>query len=88
MVYFAYIHSVIAYSLPFWGNAVNSNNVFITQKRVIRIILDESPRISYRGLSKRLYILPFYSQYMYSLLMLVAKNASKFVINNDIYVYI
>jgi hypothetical protein len=26
MVYFAYVHSVIAYGLPFWGNGVNSNN--------------------------------------------------------------
>jgi hypothetical protein len=34
---------------------------------------------------KRLNILPFYSQYMYSLLLLVAKNASKFVISNEIY---
>jgi hypothetical protein len=30
IVYFAYVHSIIAYGLPFWGNAVNSNNVFIT----------------------------------------------------------
>jgi hypothetical protein len=32
MVYFAYVHSVIAYGLPFWGNVVNSNNVFITKE--------------------------------------------------------
>jgi hypothetical protein len=31
MVYFAYVHYVIAYGLPFWGNVVNSNNVSITQ---------------------------------------------------------
>jgi hypothetical protein len=35
MVYFAYVHSVIAYGLPFWGNVVNSNNVFIIQKRMM-----------------------------------------------------
>jgi hypothetical protein len=52
MVYFAYVHSVIAYGLPFWGNAVNSNNVFIIQKRIIRIILNESQKISCRGLSE------------------------------------
>jgi hypothetical protein len=38
-VYFAYVHSVIMYALPFWGNVVNTNNVFIMQKRIIRIIL-------------------------------------------------
>jgi hypothetical protein len=41
--------------------------------------------ISCRGLFRHLNILPFYSQYMYSLLLLVAKNAFRFVINNEIY---
>jgi hypothetical protein len=50
MVYFAYVNSFIAYGLSFWGNGVNSNNVFITQKRIIGIILNESPKISCRGL--------------------------------------
>jgi hypothetical protein len=46
-----------------------------------------SPKISCWGLFGRLNILPFYSQYMYFSLLLVAKNASKFVNNNDIYIY-
>jgi hypothetical protein len=37
-VYFAYVHSVIMYGLPFWGNAINTNNVFIMQKRIIRVL--------------------------------------------------
>jgi hypothetical protein len=57
----------------------------LIQKRIIRIILNESPKISCQGLFRRLNILPFYSQYIYSLLLLAAKNASKFVINNEIY---
>jgi hypothetical protein len=85
IVYFAYVHSIITYGLPFWGNAVNSKNVFIIQKRLIRVIMNVNPKISCQGLFKRLNILPFYSQYVYSLLLLVAKNASRFVMNNDIY---
>jgi hypothetical protein len=84
-VYFAYVHSVIMYGLPFCGNAVTTNNVFIMQKRIIRVIFNVKPKISRRGLFRHLNILPFYSLYMYSLLLLVAKNASKFVINNKIY---
>jgi hypothetical protein len=84
-VYFAYVHSAIRYGLPFWENAVNGKNVFITQKRIVRVIFNVSPKISCRGRFRRLNILPFYSQYMYSLLLLVAKNASKFVISGEIY---
>jgi hypothetical protein len=84
-VYFADVHSVIMYGLPFRGNAVNTNNVFIMQKRIIRVIFNVNPKMSRRGLFRRLNILPFYSLYMYSLLLMVAKNASKFVINNNIY---
>jgi hypothetical protein len=47
--------------------------------------MNVNPKISCWGLFRRLNILPFYSQYMYSLLLLVAKNASRFVINNEIY---
>jgi hypothetical protein len=85
MVYFAYAHTIIMYGLPFWGNAVDSGNVFIAQKRIIRVIFNVGPKQSCRELFRRLNILPFYSQYMYSLLLLVAKSASKFVINNEIY---
>jgi hypothetical protein len=79
MVYFAYVLTVIMYGLPFWGNAVNSNSIFMTQKRIIRAILNVSPKIFCHGLFRRM--LPFYSQNMYSLLLLVLRNASKFLIN-------
>jgi hypothetical protein len=46
IVYFAYVHSIITYGLPFWGNAVNSKNVFIIQKRIIRAIMNVNPKIS------------------------------------------
>jgi hypothetical protein len=85
IVYFAYVHSIITYGLPFWGNVVNSKNVFMVQKRIIRIIMNVNPKISCQGLFRYINILPFYSQYMYSLLLLVAKNAYRFVINNEIY---
>jgi hypothetical protein len=84
-VYFEYVHSVLMYGVPFWGNAINTNNVFIMQKRIIRVIFNVNPKMSCRGLFRCFNILPFYSLYMYSLLLLVEKNASKFLINNNIY---
>jgi hypothetical protein len=47
--------------------------------------MNVNPKISCQGLFKRLNTLPFYSLYMYSLLFLVAKDASRFVMNDDIY---
>jgi hypothetical protein len=74
IVYFAYVHSIITYGLPFWGNATNSKNVFIVQKRIIRNIMNVNPKASCWGLFRRLNILTFFSQYMFSLLLLVVKN--------------
>jgi hypothetical protein len=84
IIYFAYAHSVIAYGIAFWGNATNSKNVFITQKRIIRNIMNVNPRASCRGLFKYLNILPYYSQYILSLLLLVVKNMHLFVLNTEI----
>jgi hypothetical protein len=50
IVYFAYVHSIIMYGLPFWGNTVNSKNVFMVQKKIIRIIMNVNPKICCRGL--------------------------------------
>jgi hypothetical protein len=46
---------------------------FIVQKRIIRSIMNANPKTSCRGFFKRLNILPFYSQHIFSLLLLVVK---------------
>ena len=38
-IYFSYIHSVLSYSIIFWGNTPSSRTVFIVQKRIVRIIM-------------------------------------------------
>jgi hypothetical protein len=86
MIYFAYAHSVIAYGIAFWGNAINSKSVFIVQKRIIRSIMNANPRAICREFFKYLNILPFYSQYILSILLLVVKNTHLFVLNSEIHV--
>jgi hypothetical protein len=86
MIYFAYAHSIIAHGFAFWGNATNSKNVFIIQKRIIRNIMNVNSKASCRGLFKYLNILPSYSQYILSLLLLVVKNMHLFVLNTEIHV--
>jgi len=73
MVYFAYIHSIISYRIIFGGNQPYSDKIFKIQKRVIRIITSSRMRDSWRELFKKLEILPFYSQYIYSISIFVIK---------------
>jgi hypothetical protein len=55
------------------------------QKRAIRIITGSKNRDSCRDLFKNLKILPFYSQYIFSLLIFVIENKRMYNLNSDIY---
>jgi len=37
-IYYAYIHSILSYSITFWGRSSNANKLFILQKKTVRII--------------------------------------------------
>jgi hypothetical protein len=69
MIYYFYFHSVMSYGIICWGNSFRSNNIFKLQKRTLRIITSSRNRDSCKDLFKKLNILPFYSQYMFSLLI-------------------
>jgi len=56
--YYFYFHSLIKHGIISWGNSTNTNEVFILQKRMIRIMMGISSRSSYRGLYKKLDLLP------------------------------
>jgi hypothetical protein len=72
-VYFSYFHLVMSCGVIFWGNSHPSNNIFKIQKRTIRIITNSVKYDSCRQLFKQLQILTLRSQYMFSLLVFVAK---------------
>ena len=82
-IYFTYFHTVLPYGIIFWGSSVHSEHIFKIQKRIIRLITDSGIRDSCRDLFKILEILPVYSQYLYSLLLLVAKHRYSFKANAD-----
>jgi len=73
-VYYPYFHSLIRYRIIFWGNCSSSLHVLQLQKRALRIITGSRPRDSYRGLFRKLRILPLQSQYILSLLLFVLNN--------------
>jgi hypothetical protein len=74
----------MSYGIIFWGNTLYSNNIFKLQQRATRIVTNSRNRDSCRELFKKLDILPFYSQYIFSLLISVIDNASLFKINSDL----
>jgi hypothetical protein len=78
MVYHAYFHSTMLYRIIFWGNSTDSQKNFKMQKRAIRIITGSKNRDPCRDLFKNLKILPFYSQYIFSLLIFVTENKSMY----------
>jgi hypothetical protein len=84
MIYYSYFHAVMSFGMIFGGNSPHSNNIFKIQK-VIRIITNSRSRDSCKELLKELQILPFYSQYIFSLLVFVINNISLFKINSELY---
>ena len=84
-VYFSYFHSVMSYGIIFWGTSHLSNNIFQTQKRIIRIITNKCKRDFCRQLYKQLQILTFPAQYIFSLLMFVIKYRDFFPSNSLIH---
>ena len=77
----------MTYGIIFWGNSVHSQYIFKIQKRVIRLIANFGIRDSCRGAFKELGILPLYLQYLYALLMFVAKNRELFLANTDVHTF-
>jgi hypothetical protein len=67
------------------GNSSHSNNIFKLQKKIIIIITNSGNRDSCRNLFKKLNILPFYSQYIFLLLIFVIDNISLFKTNLELY---
>ena len=80
-IYYSLFHSVMAYGIIFWGNSTNNPKIFKIQKRAIRIIMGRKSRDSCRNLFKELKILPFVSQYIFSLLLFVINNKNYFITN-------
>jgi len=59
--------------------------IFITQKRIVRIIMKAKARDSCRAMFSKLGILTFYSQYIFSILMFVVKHKDIFKLNVEIH---
>jgi hypothetical protein len=82
--HFLEVVSILSYGNIFWGNSVHSKYIFKIQEEPL-VITDLGMRESCHELFKKLQILPFYFQYIFSLLMFVVKNRELFTLNSDIH---
>jgi hypothetical protein len=85
MSYFSSTHFITTYGVIFWGNSPYSIKIFKISKKIIRIITNLRKRDSYRNILKRTKILPFYSQYIFSLLIHIVDNRHLFITNQAIH---
>jgi hypothetical protein len=83
IIYFAYVHSLLSYGIILWGNSLHSYSVFKMQKCVLRIMIKSGYRDSCRQLFKKWGILPFYSQYIFSLMLFVVRNTHLYITNQE-----
>jgi hypothetical protein len=73
---------LMSYGIIFWGISDYSIKIFKLQKKVIKIMTNIRSRDSCREKFKELSILPFYFQYIYSLLTFVLNNSGLFKTNS------
>jgi len=56
-IYYSYTHSILSYSIIFWGRSSNANKLFILQKKIVRIITNSRVRESCRETLKNMQIM-------------------------------
>jgi hypothetical protein len=85
MIYFSSVHSSVSYGIIFWGASSDTKATFKIQERIIRIIMNSDSKASCREFFKKWYIIPLYSQYIFSRLLFIVKNRPLFNINPDLH---
>jgi hypothetical protein len=85
MIYFSSVCSGVSYGIIFWSTLSDSNIIVKIQKRIIRGIMNSGSKASCHKFLKKLYILPLYSQYIFSVLLFIVKNRPSVNTNCDLH---
>lgn len=84
-VYYALVYSNLSYNIIVWGQSVDTNRIFILQKRILRIIFDMGYRESCRTMFRKESILTLTSIYLFKLLIYIHTNRNKLPISDHQY---
>lgn len=87
MAYHAYFHSLLAYGVELWGNSAGCNEVFLLQKRVIRVLAGAEYRAHCKPIFKDLKILTFPSLYIVNIILYTWKFRHSFRTRGDTHQY-
>ena len=68
----------MVYGIIFWGKSIDSNKVFLQQKRIVKIILGINPRSTFKPHIITLVIMAIPSLYILSLMELLVNNLAYF----------
>lgn len=77
--YFALFHSVMIYGIEIWGSSNHTIKIFRLQKKAMRILGNAKPNATCKPLFANLNILPFYSEYLFRLLIFTKSNINNFI---------
>lgn len=83
LYYFAYIHSLLSYCIVCWGNSCHINEVFLSQKKIVRTMTSKNRFDSCIEIFKDLKIMTVYSLYIYKCLLYVKNNPLIFNSRDD-----
>lgn len=86
-VYFSLVYSSLNYNILLWGDSIDSNRVFIAQKRIIRLIFNLDSRESCRPTFKKYQLFTLSSLYIYRCLLYVKENENSIVKLSDFHTY-
>ena len=83
--YYALCHSRLAYGCLLWGESRDWRRVFVSQKRIVRLLFDLPNRESCRPYFKRHSLLTFPCIFIYKAVLYVRQNINDFPRNNRPY---
>jgi hypothetical protein len=73
------------YGIIFWGNSSIGIKIFISQKKIVRIMASVKPTNSCRVLFKRVEILPLPCEYIFSVMNFIVDNQEHEQTNSDVH---
>lgn len=86
-IYYSLVYSHLSYNVILWGNATNSQRIFINQKRIIRLIFRLKSMSSCKPVFRENKIMSFPCLYIYKTLLHIKRKSSEFKTNADFHSY-
>ena len=86
-MYYACVHSHLKYGITLWGGDPKTRNIFLLQKKIIRIMCKVDQHTSCRNLFRTLGILPLPCLYISEMVCWIKYFRGKLELNSDLHIY-